>query len=370
MLSMRTLAPRARFVSRLAVATVVAGSALWASACSDSTTPIAPGFLGGTATNHEIGLIVNSTGKAVTLFQLGSPTTREEIPFGSSSDITPVGFSIRGRYAVVPLGNTASVAYVGLETATVQRHFLFSGGNATGSVFVNDTTALVTNTNTNLLGKFTVGQASDSIRDTVTVAKSPTAIVMAGNRAFVISGNLVNYAPVGNSIVTAVDPVTMHVIDTVSTGGTNAQDAALGPDGLLYVVNTADYVAQGSLTIINPNTMTVVTTVPNMGVGAGAITIDANGLAYVSSYYGGTVVWNTQTRQFVRDAAHPVCAPLTLGCRGAASAAVSANGTLYQTFAGDGINPPAVFVYAAGTFALTDSLPAGVGPAAIAIRRF
>ena len=50
-------------------------------------------------------------------------------------------------------------------------------------------------------------------------------------------------------------------------GGTNSTDAAVGPDGLLYVVNTGDYVGQGSLTIVNPATMAVVTTIPNMGVG-------------------------------------------------------------------------------------------------------
>lgn len=50
-------------------------------ACSDSTSPsVASGFLGGTNDNHEIGLVINSTGKALTLFQLGSPTTQKQIP--------------------------------------------------------------------------------------------------------------------------------------------------------------------------------------------------------------------------------------------------------------------------------------------------
>ena len=37
-------------------------------ACSsDTTSPFAPGFLGGTPTNHEVGVVVNSLGKSLTL---------------------------------------------------------------------------------------------------------------------------------------------------------------------------------------------------------------------------------------------------------------------------------------------------------------
>src|SRR5262249_40093111 len=83
-----------------------------ASSCGNAATgPSGPiGFLAGTASNHEIGIVVNSTGKALTMFQLGSPTTQQQIPLGASSTVTPVGFSLRNRTAAVPLGNAASVA--------------------------------------------------------------------------------------------------------------------------------------------------------------------------------------------------------------------------------------------------------------------
>ncbi len=42
---------------------------------SEVVSPVAPGFLGGTANDHEIGVVVNSLGKTLALFQLGSPTT-------------------------------------------------------------------------------------------------------------------------------------------------------------------------------------------------------------------------------------------------------------------------------------------------------
>jgi hypothetical protein len=340
----------------------------------DATSPVAPGFLGGTNTNHEIGLVVNSTGRAVTLFQLGAPGSQRQIALGTSSTVTPTGLSVRARRAAVPLGNTASVALLDLEQATVQRYFTFPNGNATGSVFVDDTTILAANTTTGVVGRMTVGQPSDAITTTVTVAPQPTAIAFAGGRALVTSSNLdANFVPIGNGIVTAIDPKTMQVIGTATTGDINSTDAAVGPDGLLYVLNTGDYVGNGSLTIVNPATMQVVTTVPGMGVGPGAISIDANGFAYISSFLSGTLVWNTRTRSFVRGLDNPVCAKLSTGaCRGAFAASANAGGDLYQAFFGDATHglAPYIFVFKANTFALSDSVGVGVGPTAILIRTF
>jgi hypothetical protein len=156
-------------------------------------------------------------------------------------------------------------------------------------------------------------------------------------------------------------------------GGTNSSDAAVGPDGLLYVVNTGDFVAQGSLTIVNPATMQVQATIPNMGLGPGAISVDANGLAYISGFFTGTLVWDTKTRAFVRGGNNPLCAKLANGsCRGAFAATTNAEGDVYQVFFGSSTQnlPPCIFVFKAGTFALTDSINAGVGPSALAIRTF
>jgi hypothetical protein len=343
--------------------------------CGDDTAaPIAPGFLGGTSSNHEVAVVVNSTGKSLTLFQLGSPSTQQQIALGTSSTVTPTGLAVRGRRAAVPLGNAASVALVNLETATIQRFFVFPNGNATGAAFADDTTIIAANTLRNVVGRFTVGQTADAIGNTVTVAPQPTAVVMAGGRALVVSSNLdANFAPIGNGIVTAVDPKTMQVLGTVQMGGTNSTDAAVGPDGLLYVVNTGDFVAQGNLTIVNPTTMQALATIPNIGVGPGAITIDAGGLAYISGFFVGTLVWDTKTRAFVRGANNPVCAKLANGsCRGAFAATTDAAGNVYQAFFGSSTQglPPYIFVYKSNTFALSDSISAGVAPSAIVIRTF
>jgi hypothetical protein len=343
------------------------------SACgNDTTTPGTTGFLAGSGTDREIGIVLGSTGKVLTLFQLGSPKTQRQIALGTSSTVTPVGFSVRGHRAAVPLGNAASVALVDLDADVVQRFFTFPSGNATGSVFVDDTTIVAANSTLGTLGRMTVGQVSNAIGPTVSVAPQPTVVTISGNRVLVTSANLdENFNPLGNSIVTAIDPKTMQVLGTATTGGTNANDAALGPDGLLYVVNTGDFVSDGSVTIINPATMQVVTTVPNMGVGPGAISIDAAGRSYISSFIYGTAVWDTKTRTFVRGPDNPVCAKLADGsCRGAFAAVANAGGDVYQAFFGSATQAPYIFVFKAGAFTLTDSIAAGSGPSAIAIRTF
>jgi hypothetical protein len=346
-------------------------------ACSDNQIDPNREFLDGTADNPQIGLVVNSTGKALTLFQLGDPSNVHSVPLGASSAITPTGLTLNGTHAAVPLGNAASIALVELRTEEIERIFTFPSGNATGVSFADATTLLATNTTDNYLGKATLNQASSDITETVAVAPAPTAVVMAGGRAFVVSGNLdENFTPIGNGIVTAVDPATLDVLGTIEAGGTNTSAGAVAPNGMLYVVNTEDFVADASVTIIDPATLQAVKTVPGFGPGAGSIHIDDAGLAYLSSFGGGTVVWNTATEAFVRGPDNPVCARLTLApdtpCRGAFDATRASDGSVYQTFFGSASESlaPYVFVYTPGTYQLADSVAVGVGPAAIEIATF
>jgi hypothetical protein len=355
--------------------TTAAAAVLALGACDETgTMGVQLGFLDGTDDNPQIGLIVNSLGRSVTLFQLGDPAERREVALGASSAVTPIAISVRGSRAAVPLGNAASAALLDLQGLRPVRFFLFPSGNATGSVFADEQTVFVANLVDDVIGRFTVDQVSDDIVDVVSVAPAPSAVVMGGNEVLAISANLDDaFAPLGNGIVTAIDPITLDVRGSVETGGTNSSAGALGPDGLLYVVNTGDFVSPGSLTIIDPASLAEVETVGDMGVGPGAIFIDQGGLAYISGFFFGTIVWDTGTRQFVRDADDPVCARLMDGaCRGAFDVETDADGDLYQVFFGsaaEGLDA-AVFVYEAGTFALRDSLAAGLGASAIEIREF
>lgn len=341
-------------------------------ACGSDTTsgPKTPTFLRGTSSNPQIGIVVNSTGRALTLFQLGSPTTQRTIALGSSSAITPVGISIRGHLAAVPLGDASSVALVDFDAMSIARFFLFASGNATGQAFVDDTTILAANTSNNYVGRFTTTQSSDSITQMVTVAPAPTDIEVTGGRAFVISANLdVNSSPLGNGIVTAINPQTLAVIDTVSTSGTNSSAGAIGPDGNLYVLNTGDYSTPGTMDIINPTTLAIIKTISNAGVGPGAIQFDSTaGLAFISGFFFGTLVYNVASQTFVPATA--VCVLASGSCVGAFDARADASGNLYQVFFGTTSLSPYVYVFKASTYALQDSIPAGQGPTALRIATF
>jgi hypothetical protein len=345
-------------------------------ACSSDKTngPVVSTFLKGTSSNHQIGVVVNSTGHALTLFQLGDPTNTKQIALGASNAVTPVGLSVNGINAAVPLGDASSVALVNLNTLAITRFFLFAAGNTTGQAFVDDTTIFAANSDSSYVGRFTAGQKSDTISDTVRVAPSPTDIEVSGSTVFVISANLnSNFEPNGNGIVTAINAKTLAVIGTVTTGGTNSTAGAIGPDGNLYVVNTGDYVDPGSMTIINPATLQVISTVANVGVGPGAIAIDSKGLVYVSGFTTGTVIWNIGTQAFVRGPDNPLCAPISGGaCRGAFDARPDTAGNVYQVFFGSPSQNqnPYVFVYQAGSYTLTDSIAVGPGPSALRIASF
>jgi len=354
------MTPRHSLVLALATAIVLG-------ACGDDTPP-PPKFLDGTASDPGILLAVNLD-KALFMLQTGAPDQRESIALGTSSTVTPVGFSVFGDHAVVPLGNTASVAYVNLATETVDRYFTFPSGNSSGSAWVNANTVIACNALTDVCGRFTTTQAANEITVNVAVTQFPNSVVTSGGRVFVVSSNLDdNYISAGPGVVSEINPATMTVVRTFEVG-TNPQYAAVAPNGKLYVVNTGDYGSEnGSLSVINLSTNEVETTVTGFGDAPITISIDPQGRALVSSFSYGTVVWNTVTSDFLRDPSNPLCAPVTGGaCRGAADATVAPNGKVYQAFFGSaaGSLPAYYFVYDGTTLALTDSIAVPIGPSGL-----
>ncbi len=359
------------------LAVLTLAGAVAASACSDNSAP-APtrGFLDGTPGNPDIGLFINSTSHSLLLFKLGAPDQRQEIGFGASSTITPVAFAVRGHLALVPLGDAASVNLVDLERNSVVRTFTFGGGNASGAAWVNDTTAIVANFLDDYVGRIVIHQAGDAITDTVSVTPAPSSVIAHDGRVFVISSNLdENYAEIGDGVLTEVNPATMAIVDTITTGGRNAQYGAFGPDGKLYVVNTGEYFpadAQGSLAVYAAAVDAAPTVVDGFGNAPGPIMIDPTGRAVISSFSYGSVVYSTGTNAFLRGPDNPLCAPATAGCRTASDAAFASDGRIYQTFYGSAASsiPGQIFIYDGTTYALTDSIAIPVGPSGLQVINF
>ena len=148
-------------------------------------------FLDGTVANAEIGLIVSTLGNTVRLFQVGDPGEQRTIPLGASSAVTPTGISVWGQRAAVPLGNAASVAILDLRDQQIEGFFLFESGNATGSAFVDHETVFVANQETDQVGSFRIGQASQTIQELVQVTPFPTDVLrVSKSLVLVISSNL------------------------------------------------------------------------------------------------------------------------------------------------------------------------------------
>ena len=335
-------------------------------ACGDDTPPQRT-FLEGTAADPGILLAVNLD-KALFMLQTGAPDQRVSIPLGASSTVTPVGLSVLGNYAVVPLGNTGSVAYVNLATETIDRHFTFPSGNATGSGFVNANTVIVCNQTTDICGRFDPAQAADEITATVSVTQFPTNVVVSSGRVFVVSSNLDDsYMVSGPGVVTELNAATMEIVRTWEVGTNPQYAAAYG--GKLYVVNSGDFAMNnGTLSVINLGTNAVLPPLEGFGDFPGPINIDGEGHALISSFNYGTAVYNTISGEFLKSPAVPLCVPSSGGaCRGAADATTAPNGDIYQAYFGNAAasDPAYYFVYDGDTFALKDSIQVPIGPSGL-----
>ena len=149
-------------------------------ACSDNA-PATRTFLQGTSSDPGI-LLAVTLDKALFMLQTGAPTVTQSLPLGASSAVTPVGFSLLGTHAVVPLGNAASVAYADLSTLTVDRYFTFPSGNATGSAVVSASNVVVCNQTTNQCGRFDPAQAANEVTTLKPVAAFPSSVTSTSGR--------------------------------------------------------------------------------------------------------------------------------------------------------------------------------------------
>jgi len=114
-------------------------------------------------------------------------------------------------------------------------------------------------------------------------------------------------------------------VDSIAlTGEGNASFAAVGSDGLLYVMSTGDYFSgEGRLSVVDPLARAEVASFAGFGTGPGNVAADADSRIFVSSYSEGVMEFNLDSNKVVRGAGHGVPIPSN------ATVAVDSKGRVY-----------------------------------------
>jgi hypothetical protein len=140
-----------------------------------------------TAQGTELAAVISSVDRVLTAFPVDSPQAAFQIGVGPAG--SPVTIALRKQYAVVPLGVFPGVAVVDLRLRRLVSTIpLPANSGATGAAFLNDSIALVGNTNRNSVSPVNVLRGTAGAE--ITVGTFPQAIVASGDTAFVINAEL------------------------------------------------------------------------------------------------------------------------------------------------------------------------------------
>jgi hypothetical protein len=293
-------------------------SLVWSSGC------VAADLVAPDEVAREIGVVVTSTDVALTLFDVDDPSDVETIGLGAGG--SPVTLAVRGHYAAVPLGVVPAVAVVDLREAEVDGTVpLPEGSGATGVAFANDSIALVANPNLDTVTPVNVWRGTTG--PSIEVGRFPQNVVVHGGKAYVVNAELENFAPAGTSTLTVLDASTLTVLGTVQLSGQNAAAAAVGPDGLLYVIQSGVFGEDdGTLSVVDPSTDEEIGFHQGFGGFPGSVAVDPEGLVYVGGFGVGLLVWDSVVESFVRGLDDPV---VTGGVRSTSGVGVDSEARVY-----------------------------------------
>jgi hypothetical protein len=287
--------------TRLLAAALAAAAAL---GCADTNAPLPDPV--------EVLLVVNSTANTLSIVPVDAPNSATQVPLGGTTP-TPVGVSAREGIALVPLGLDNAVAVVDLRARSVIRTVpLPDNSGATGSTIVDDSIGYVGNPNRNTVSRvnYLTGATSE-----VSVGVYPQGLIFNRGQVFVLNGNLdETFSPAGPSWITVVDPATNARalgIDSIAlTGEGNAGFAAIGSDGLLYVMNTGSYFSgEGRLSVVDPLSRTEIASYAGFGTGPGNVAADNDGRLFVSSFSEGLMAFSLDSNKVVRGAGQGISFP-------------------------------------------------------------
>lgn len=285
-----------RRLRRLAALALLPALALTAAGCDEN--PVGGGLL-----PARLAVILNSVENSLTVVSIDGGAPASPITIGLGAQGSPVNFATREQRAVVPLGFYPFVAVVNVPGAAVERFIpLPANSGATGAAFLNDSIAVVGNSN---LNSVTAINVNGSVGATVPVGVFPQAIVAHQNRLYVLNANLVNFSPAGPGSVTVLN-AQLQTVGTVQLTGLNPSVGVVR-GGRLYVLNAGRFGQNdGSLSVVDLSTLQEERLVAGFGEFPGSMALGPDGYLYVGVYGLGILVWNPDTRTFVRGLSNPL----------------------------------------------------------------
>lgn len=282
----------------------------------------------------EESLVVLNTGDAtLSIFPVTDPETSLVLTLGDIGG-TPTALAARGTQALVTSEAGSSVAVVVLASnGAIVVYKLPPAGGAGGAAFVDDTLAYVTNPFSDRATRVNLRTGDTA---SVAVGRAPTAVAVTRGRVYVANANLepACAGPLpcvrGPSWLTVIDPDRNAVLDSIPLPGPgNASAILVGPDGLIYVMNSGPGGSDpGRLSIVDPVLREEVGSFGGFGVLPGRLASDGRERLFITSQSQGLMEFNTRTRRVVRGASAAI--PLIDGV----AAAVDGDGQVYAVESG------------------------------------
>ena len=278
-------------------------------------------------------VVLNAGDATLSIFPLSGPFKSRLIQLGDVGGI-PMSLAARNARGLVTSGSSSSVAVVNLATAgSVLVYRLAAAAGAGGAAFVNDTLAYITNTRNDRATRLNL-RTGDTV--SVAVGHTPMAVTVTRGRVYVANANLVPACagPLpcvkGPSWLTVLDPDRNVVLDSIALPGPgNASAILVGPDGLIYVMNSGPGGSEpGRLSIVDPVLRQEVGSFAGFGPLPGRMASDGRERLFITSASQGLMEFNTRTRRAVRGAGAGI--PLLNGV----AAAVDANAQVYAVESG------------------------------------
>ena len=246
-------------------------------------------------------VVLNSVDNSLTVFPEGAAA----YTIGLGPQGSPVSMAVRNQYVVVPLGNYPFAAVVDLSLGRVAHTVaLPANSGATGVDFLNDSIAVVANSNLNTVTPVNVRRGTAGAQ--APVGDYPQAVVRIGAQLFVLNAELdENFFPAKNGTITVLNGA-LQFVKTIQLSAKNPTAAALFGT-TVYVLNAGTFGGNnGSLSAVPAALLEERAVFTGFGEFPGSIALAPSGNFHVAVYGKGVLVWNPTLELFVRDLENPV----------------------------------------------------------------